>query len=69
MVGVQKTIADIAAFSQSLVYGGPLLGELRARDVDPDRVVDALAVAMPRAFGRNSTRIPLRAIVFETRRP
>ena len=31
VVGVQKTIADIAAFSQSLVYGGPLLGELRAR--------------------------------------
>ena len=62
-------IADIAAFSQSLVYGGPVLGELRARDVDPDRVVDALAEALPRAFGSNPTRVPLRAIVFEARRP
>lgn len=69
VVSIQKTIAHIAALTQSQVYGGPLLDELRARDVDPDRVVDALAEALPRAFGSNPTHMPLQAIVFEARRP
>jgi hypothetical protein len=35
------------------------------RGVDPDRVVDALTVALRREFGADPGRLPLQAIVFE----
>lgn len=53
----------------ALVFGNPLIDQIRSRGgVDPERVVDALAEALPREFGTDPTRLPLQAIVFEARR-
>ena len=69
VVAIEKTIADVASYARGAVYGSPLLNELQARGIDPERVVDALAQAIPREFGNAPTRTPLRAIVFDARRP
>jgi hypothetical protein len=66
---VNKIVPDIAGYSRALVFGNPLIDQIRARGgVDPERVVDALAEALPRKFGTDPTCIPLQAIVFEATR-
>ena len=69
VLSLDKMVADVAAYTRALVYGNPLIDQIRARGgVDPERVVAALAEALPREFGTDPMRIPLQAIVFETRR-
>jgi SAM-dependent methyltransferase len=64
-----RVISDVPAFARGLVYGSPLIDEVRARgSVEPDRIVEALQEALPRAFGTGPTQMPLQAIVFEARR-
>jgi hypothetical protein len=66
---IDKRVADAAAFTRALVYGNPLIEQIRARGgVDPERVVDAFAEALLREFGADPMRIPLQAIVIEARR-
>ena len=62
-------IEDAPAFARGAVYGSPLVDDFRLRNVNPDRVVDALAEALLREFGSQPTRMPLRAIIFEAQRP
>ena len=51
------------------MLGNPLIEQIRARgSVDPERVIEALEEALPREFGTNPVRIPLQAVIFETRR-
>jgi len=69
VVSIRKSVADVSAFARGQVRGSPLFDELRVRGVDPDRVVDALTELVVREFGSEPTRMPLRAIVFEARRP
>lgn len=67
---LEKTIPDAAAFARGLVYGNPLIDQVRARGgVDPERIVDALVEAQHREFGRDPGRMPLQAIVFSARKP
>jgi len=69
VLSLNKIVPDLADYSRALVFGNPLIDQIRARGVvDPERVVDALAKALPRKFGTDPTRIPLQAIVFEARR-
>jgi hypothetical protein len=69
VLSLDKMIPDVPAYTRALVYGNPLIDQIRARGgVDPERVVAALAEALPREFGIDPIRIPLQAIVFETRR-
>jgi SAM-dependent methyltransferase len=69
VLSLNKIIPDVAAYSRALVFGNPLIDQIRSRGgVDPERVVDALAEALPREFGTDPTRVPLQAIVFEARR-
>ena len=56
--------------SREMLQNNPLVEQIRTRGgIDPERVVAALAEALPREFGANPTRMPLQAIVFEARRP
>jgi SAM-dependent methyltransferase len=65
----ERRVADTAGYARALVYGSPLIDQIRSRgEADPERVVDALADALPREFGGDPMRIPLQAIVFEARR-
>lgn len=69
VVKIEKEIPDAAPFTRGLVYGNPLIDQIRARGgVDPDRIVDALRQALDRELGQNSGRLPLQAIVFSASR-
>ncbi len=65
---LDKTVPDLSAFVQGLIYGNPVVEQIRARGGDPARVADSLSDALRREFG-DPARIPLQAIVFEARRP
>jgi ubiquinone/menaquinone biosynthesis C-methylase UbiE len=67
---LEKEVPDAALFARGLVYGNPLIDQIRARGgVDPDRVVDALAQALRVEFGSDPSRMPLQAIIFSATRP
>jgi SAM-dependent methyltransferase len=69
VLSLKKIVPDVGTFARALVLGNPLIDQIRARgSVDPERVIEELAEALPREFGTDPTRIPLQAIVFEARR-
>jgi SAM-dependent methyltransferase len=69
VVRLDKEIADIAAFARGLVYGNPLIDQIRSRGtVDPERIVAAMEQALSSEFGTNPARMPLQAIVFSADR-
>ncbi len=69
VVRIDKTIPDAADFARGLVYGNPLIDQIRVRGgVDPDAVVDAVTEALRGEFGADPGRMPLQAIVVEARR-
>ncbi len=69
VVRQEKDIPDTARFARGLVYGNPLIDQIKQRGgVDPDRVVDALAQALRREFGADPGRMSLQAIVFSAGR-
>jgi len=64
------TIPDAEAFARGLIYGNPAIAEILARGgVDPDMLVEALAAALQKEFGNAPGHMPLKALVFEARRP
>jgi SAM-dependent methyltransferase len=69
VVRLEKEIPDLAIFARGLVYGNPLIDQIRARGgVDPDRIVDAVMLALRQEFGSDPGRMPLQAIVFSATR-
>jgi len=69
VVRQEKDIPDTARFARALVYGNPLIDQIKQRGgVDPDQVVGALAQALRREFGADPGRMPLQAIVFSATR-
>ena len=68
VLSMNKLVPDVATYARALVLGNPLVDQVRARGgVAPERVIEALAEALPREFGTDPTRVPLQAIVFEAR--
>jgi hypothetical protein len=66
---LNKLVPDVAIYARALVLGNPLIDQIRARgSVEPERVIEALAEAIPHEFGTDTVRIPLQAMVFEARR-
>ena len=69
VVRLEKEIPDSALFARGLVFGNPLIDQIKARGgVDPDRIVDALMRALRKEFGADPGRMPLQAIVFSASR-
>jgi hypothetical protein len=69
VLSLNKIIADVPTYARAVVLGNPLIDQIRTRGgVDPERVIEELAEALPREFGTAPTRIPLQAIVFEAMR-
>jgi SAM-dependent methyltransferase len=65
IVKLEKEIPDAAIFARGLVYGNPLIDQVRARGgVEPELIVDALVKALRHEFGADPGRMPLRAILF-----
>ena len=66
----EKEIPDSAIFARGLVYGNPTIDQIWARgDIEPDRIVDAVAQALRQEFGADPGRMPLQAIVFSAAKP
>ncbi len=62
---LEKEIADTALFAQGIVYGNPLIDQIRARGgVDPDLVLNTVAQTLRAEFGFRSGRMTLQAIIF-----
>jgi SAM-dependent methyltransferase len=62
---LEKEIPDAALFAKGIVYGNPLIDQIRARGgVDPDRVVEAATQALQAEFGPDPGRMTLQAIIF-----
>jgi SAM-dependent methyltransferase len=68
VVSVEKEIPSVAAFARALVFGNPLVEQIRGRGGEPDGVADALTEALRREFGPDPGRMLLQAIVFEAER-
>ena len=65
VVRLEKQIPDMALFARGLVYGNPLIDQIRTRGgVEPELIVDALLQALRHEFGADPGRMPLQAIVF-----
>jgi ubiquinone/menaquinone biosynthesis C-methylase UbiE len=65
VVSLEKEIPDTELFARGLVYGNPLIDQVRARGgVEPELIVDALVEALSREFGVDPGRMPLQAILF-----
>ena len=69
VVALEKEIPNTVQFARGLVYGNPLIDQIRARGgVNPDQVVDALTRALRAEFGEEPGRMPLQAIIFSASR-
>jgi ubiquinone/menaquinone biosynthesis C-methylase UbiE len=63
---IEKEVSDLAAFADGLVFGNPVVDEIRDRGrVEPERVAETLVEAMGREFGFNPSRMSLQTIIFE----
>jgi SAM-dependent methyltransferase len=69
VVSMQKVVEDAYSLARGQIYGSPLFDEFQRRGVDAQTVIDAFTETLLSEFGNQATRIPLRAIVFEARRP
>lgn len=66
---IDKPVADIAAFASGVIYGNPVVDQIRARGGDPERVVERVSEIVRREFG-DPPKVPLQVIFFEAmRRP
>jgi len=65
VVEFQKDIPDASVFARGLIYGNPMIDQVRARGgVEPEVIVDALVQALRREFGADPGRMPLQAMLF-----
>jgi hypothetical protein len=69
VLSVESKIPDVASFARGLVYGNPVLDQIRERrGVEPGRIVETLADALRREFGPDPARMPMQAITFKARK-
>ena len=60
-----KAVADPAAFSRALIYGNPLILEIRQRGgVDPDELVEAVLTGLVARFGSDPMNLPQQVSMF-----
>jgi SAM-dependent methyltransferase len=69
VVSLEKVVPESAAFARGLVYGNPLIDQIRARGGDPERVVEAVLQKLRLEFGADPGRMPLQAIMFSASKP
>jgi len=65
---IDKAIADPAAFARGIIFGNPVVEQIRARSGDPERVVESIAEMLRREYGARPM-LPLQVIFFEAMRP
>ncbi len=68
VVKLEKEIPDAGAFARGIVYGNPLIEQIRARGGEPEKVHEAVVQKLRREFGVDPGRMPLQAIVFSAKK-
>ncbi len=69
-IALRKTVADLSAFARGIVFGNPLIDEIRQRGgVDPEDVMAAIVDEFRYRFGPAPITMPLQATVFTGRVP
>lgn len=67
-IQINKTIANPEEFATALVYGNPLIDEIRERGgVDPKEVVSEMQSALKATFGSSGMTMSLSATTFDCR--
>ena len=67
---IEKPVVDYEGFAQGLVYGNPLVDEIRRRgDVDPEIVKTTMAENFLKEFGDVPSTMPLQAMFVSGQRP
>jgi ubiquinone/menaquinone biosynthesis C-methylase UbiE len=69
VVRLKKEIPDASVFARGIVYGNPLIEQIRARGGDPERIYDAVVQKLRHEFGADPGRMPLQAIMFSAKKP
>ncbi len=70
VVQLQKEVRDLASLARGLVYGSPIIDQVRQRGgVEAEQIVDAIVRKYRDEFGREPANVPLQAIVFSVRKP
>ena len=70
VVRLDKEIPDVVAFARGLVFGNPLIDQIRARGgVAPERIVEVLVEDLRREFGADPGLMPLQAIMLSAKKP
>ena len=69
VLSIEKEVTNAESLARGLVYGNPLIDQIRARgSVDPEQVIAALAKALRLEFGADPGQAPLQSITFEASR-
>jgi SAM-dependent methyltransferase len=67
-IALDKIVADFSGFAQGMVFGNPLIDEIRQRGgVEPDDVVAAIIAELQTRWGPEPATMPLQATVFTGR--
>lgn len=69
VLSMEREIPDVRAFARGLVYGNPLIDQIRARGtVAPEKVFDRLVSELRNAFGEDPGRMPTQVMVYQARK-
>jgi hypothetical protein len=70
VVRLEKDVPDPEILARGLVYGSPIIDEVRQRGgVEAEQIVDAIVQECRCEFGTDPGRMPLQAIVFSAKKP
>jgi SAM-dependent methyltransferase len=65
-----KTVTDLAGFARGIVFGNPLIDEIRQHgEIEPEDVMAAIIAEMQLCWGPEPATMPLLATVFTGRTP
>lgn len=69
VVRFNKVITDSERFARGLTYGNPLVDQIRARGVDPEKIVEKVLNGLRAEFGNDPGRMPLQALFISATKP
>jgi ubiquinone/menaquinone biosynthesis C-methylase UbiE len=70
VVRLQKEIPALVSLVRGVVYGSPIIDQVRQRGgVEAEQIVDAMVKEYRKEFGSDPAHIPLQAIVFSAKKP
>jgi len=70
VVQLQKEVPDLALLAGGLVYGSPIIDQVRQRGgVEAKQIIEAIVREYRNEFGGDPAVIPLQAIVFSAEKP